>query len=115
MSWRAARVPTAPTPTTSAVVTGRFDLLARSPKFGAFELAPTARRRRHPALAAHPREHAHRARGAEHEQQTLEDLHDAGVYRPRRRRTSVNEEPGPAPLLRCLACPGAIAQSVRAH
>src|SRR5438067_12403794 len=111
ISWRAARVPTAPTPTTSADVTGPVDAVVHSPKIGTFELAPTARRGRDAALAAYTREHSHRAGGTEHAEQALEDLHDAGVYRARRRI----ERPGGGPLLRSFAGPGAIAQSVRAH
>ena len=58
---------------------------------------------------------ADRAGGTEHEQQALEDLHDAGVYRAPPGLREVTPASIRTPLLRCSACPGAIAQSVRAR
>src|SRR5262245_24844152 len=75
MSWRAVRVPTAPTPTTSAVVIASPRGRVSSTEFGTFELAPAATRRRDSALAAQPCEHAHQAHQSEHDKQALEDLH----------------------------------------
>src|SRR5260221_11037235 len=87
-SWRMARVPSSPAPTTSATVmpVSRDD---DSSELGAVELTPSALRRLdHLALAPHPGDRSDRAGHTEHEQNPAEHLHGPEGRRPPRMRTT---------------------------
>src|SRR5207244_11370494 len=72
-SWRAARVPTSPAPTTSATVIGR------SSELGPVELTPTAFGRRKLTLAPQACDHSDRSRHPQDEQRPSKDPHRRSV------------------------------------
>ncbi len=71
VSWRAARAPTAPAPTSSTVVV----TAPRSTEVGAFELPPATARGRYPALAPQPHEAAGEDRDAEDDETSPQRSH----------------------------------------